>query len=60
MTRRELVLRKLHDLPEAEVEVAIKNLTKPVQARLRFGSYLAGSKSGAHSEKTLGTDAIAF
>ena len=39
MTRRELVLKKLHGLPDKEVEEAIKNLTKHVKARLRFGSY---------------------
>lgn len=60
MNRRELVLRKLHELPDSEVEEAIKQLTHHVQARLRFGSLIDRTKTGAHGEKNLGMNAIDF
>jgi len=60
MNRRELVLKKLHKLPESEVVEAIKQLTHHVQARLRFRSLLDRTKSGAHGEKNLGMNAIDY
>lgn len=60
MTRRELVLRKLHELPEEEVVDAIQQLTYHVKARMRFESYLDRTKVGAHSEEFLGMPAIEF
>lgn len=60
MTRRELVLKKLHELAEEEVEEAIKNLTKHIKARLRFGSYIDRTKTGAHGKQSLGMNAIDF
>jgi hypothetical protein len=60
MTRRETVLRKLQSLPEDEVEEAIKQLTHHVKARLRFGSKVERTKSGAHSAKNLGMDPIDY
>ena len=60
MNRREIVLKKLHELPDAEVEEAIKQLTHHVQARLRFGSLIDRTKTGAHGEKNLGMNAIDY
>jgi hypothetical protein len=58
--RRELVLKKLHALPETEVVEAIRVLTLHVKARLRFGSLIDRTKSGAHGPKNLGMEAIDF
>ena len=60
MTRRELVLKKLHGLPEDEVAEALRQLTHHVQARLRFGSQADRTKSGAHGPKNIGMDAIDY
>lgn len=60
MGRKELILRKLHELPDTEVELAIAQLTHHVQARLRFGSLIDRTKTGAHGEKNLGMNAIDF
>lgn len=60
MNRREFVLRKLHELPYSEVEEAIKQLTHHVQARLRFGSLIDRTRTGAHGENNLGMNAIDF
>lgn len=60
MTRRELVLRKLHELPEEEIVDAIQRLTHHVKARMRFESYLDRTKVGAHSQDFLGMPAIEF
>lgn len=58
--RRELVLKKLHALPETEVAEALRVLTLHVKARLRFGSLIDRTKSGAHGQKNLGMEAIDF
>lgn len=60
MNRRELVLKKLHELPDSEVIESIKQLTHHVQARLRFHSLLDRTKTGAHGEKNLGMNAIDY
>lgn len=60
MTRRELVLKKLHELPEEEIAEALRQLTHHVQARLRFGSPADRTKSGAHGSKNIGMDAIDY
>lgn len=60
MNRREMVLKKLHQLPDNEVEEAIKNLTKHVCARLRFGSFFDRTKFGAHSEQRLGMEPVDY
>ena len=60
MTRRELVLTKLHQLPDNEVEEAIKQLTHHVKARMRFRSLADRTKSGAHGDKNLGMNAIDY
>lgn len=60
MTRRETVLRKLQGLSDDEVAEAIKQLTHHVKARLRFGSKVDRTKSGAHSEKYLGINPIDY
>lgn len=60
MTRRETVLTKLETLSNGEVADALMQLTHHVQARLRFGSRLDRTKTGAHGEKNLGMNAIDF
>lgn len=60
MTRREIILRKLQDLPDDEVAEAIKQLTHHVKARLRIGSKMDRTKSGAHSSKNLGMPSIDY
>ena len=60
MTRRELVLKKLHQLPMEEVVDAIKQLTHHVRARMRLESYLDRTKKGAHSTEFLGMPAVDF
>jgi len=60
MTRRELVLNKLQQLSDNEVQEAIKQLTHYVKARLRYRSLADRTKSGAHGQKNLGMDAIDF
>ncbi|MCA0447327.1 MAG: hypothetical protein LCH54_13970 [Bacteroidetes bacterium] len=60
MTRREIVLNKIHSLSEREVSAAIDRLTRHVKARLRFGSLLDRTKSGAHCEKNLGMKAVDY
>lgn len=60
MTRRELVLTKLQQIPDNEVQEAIKQLTHYVKARLRYRSLSDRTKSGAHGQKNLGMDAIDF
>lgn len=60
MTRRETVLIKLQGLSNDEVAEALKQLTHHVKARLRIGSRLDRTKSGAHGEKNLGMTAIDF
>jgi hypothetical protein len=60
MTRRETVLTKLETLSNDEVADALKQLTHHVKARLRFGSRIDRTKSGAHGENNLGMSAIDF
>jgi len=60
MTRRELILNKLQGLSDDEVADALMQLTHHVKARLRFRSLADRTKSGAHSEKNLGMNAIDF
>ena len=60
MTRRETVLRKLHSLPDGEVQAAIEQLTLHVKARLRFRSKWDRTKSGAHGQQNLGMPAVDF
>jgi hypothetical protein len=60
MTRRETVLRKLHSLPDEEVNIAIEQLALHVQARLRFKSKWDRTKSGAHGPKNLGLQGVDF
>lgn len=60
MNRREIVLQKLQEISDLEVEEAIKQLTLHVQARLRFKSLRDRTKTGAHGEKNLGINAIVY
>jgi len=60
MTRRELVLKKLTELPNDEVENSVKQLTLHVQARLFFNSMADRTKTGAHSENNLGMPALDY
>ena len=60
MTRRELVLRKLHELPIEEVTEAIQKLTTHVRARMRLESKLDRTKKGAHSVDFWGMPAVDF
>jgi len=60
MTRGELVLKKLHELSDEEIENAIKSLTKFVSARLKFNSYFDKTRTGAHSEGVLGVEPINY
>jgi hypothetical protein len=60
MTRRELVLQKLHELSDSEINEAIRQLTRHVCARLRLGSLIDRTKSGAHSSNNLGMDAVDY
>jgi len=60
MTRRELVLRKLHELPMEEVAEAIERLTTHVRARMRLNSKFDRTKNGAHSVDSLGMPAVDF
>ncbi len=60
MTRREIVLRKLQGLSDDEVAEAIKQLTHHVKARLRIGSKMDRTLSGAHSSKNLGMPSIDY
>src|SRR5688572_6923204 len=60
MTRRELVLNKLHELPEDEVSEAIRQLVHHVKARMRLGSFSDRTRTGAHGEKNLGINAIDY
>lgn len=60
MTQREIALQKLHELPDAEVELAIKQLALHVKARLRLGSPSDRTKSGAHCEANLGVDPVDY
>lgn len=60
MNRRELVLNKLLELTDLEVNEALTRLTHHVQARLRFRSLIDRTKYGAHGEKNLGINAIDY
>lgn len=60
MTRKELVLSKLQELSDEEVLDALNQLTQHVRARLRFGSFFDRTKSGAHSLRFLGEEAVGF
>lgn len=60
MERKELVLNKLHSLPEEEMKKAIKQLTLHVQARMRKNSLLDRTKWGAHTEQNLGMDPVQY
>ena len=60
MTRKEIVLNKLHNLSEDEVKVALKQLTHFIRARLRLKSLIDRTKSGSHSNQNLGMDAIDY
>lgn len=60
MTRRELVLKKLHELPMEEVTEAIQQVTMHVRARMRLESKLDRTKKGAHSVDFLGMPAVDF
>lgn len=60
MTRKEIVLNKLHNLSDAEIKVALKQLTHFIRARLRLKSLIDRTKSGAHSDQNLGMNAIDY
>jgi DNA-directed RNA polymerase specialized sigma24 family protein len=60
MTRRELVLKKLHSLSDEEQEYAVSELTSFVMKKLRKGSKFDRTLSGAHSEQNLGEEAVPF
>ena len=60
MTRRELVLNKLYELPEDEVSEAVRKLVHHVEARMRLGSFFDRTRTGAHGEKNLGINAIDY
>ena len=60
MTRRELVLKKLHSLSDEDQEMAVQELTVFVMKKMRKGSKLDRTLSGAHSEKNLGEKAVNF
>lgn len=60
MTRREIVLNKLQNLPKEEVEDAIRQLIHHIKVRLLFRSLFDRTKSGAHGGQNLGMDAINF
>jgi hypothetical protein len=60
MTRREIVLKKLHNLSDAEVTFALKQLTHFISARLRLKSLIDRTKSGAHGSQNLGMDAVDY
>ena len=60
MTRRELVLKKLHSLSDEEEKSAVDELTRFVWKRLKKGSKFDRTLSGAHSEQNLGEEAVPF
>jgi hypothetical protein len=60
MTRREIVLKKLNNLSDAEVTFALKQLTHFISARLRLKSLIDRTKSGAHSSQNLGMEAVDY
>lgn len=60
MTKREQALKRLQEISDEEMRDAIKELTLHVKARLRFGSLADRTKSGAHSEASLGVDPIDY
>lgn len=60
MTRRELILKKLHELPMEVVNDAVAKLTHHVRARMRLNSILDRTKTGAHSEQFLGMKAVDY
>lgn len=60
MNRRETVLRKLQSLSDDEFKEAMKQLIHHVKARLRIGSKMDRTKSGAHSPKNLGMPSIDY
>lgn len=60
MTRREVVLKKLTELSNDEIDNAIKQLTLHVKARLRFNSIVDRTTAGAHSEQSLGIPAVEY
>lgn len=60
MTRRELVLRKLQEIPDSEMNKVIHLLTLHVKARLRYRSLIDRTKTGAHGQNNLGMNAIEY
>lgn len=60
MTRRELALKKLHELPEEVIVDAVQKLTLHVKARMRLGSQFDKTKKGAYAEDFLGMPAVDF
>lgn len=60
MTRKEIVLNKLKNLPEEEMRDAIKQLTLHVSARLRKNSSADRTKWGAHTEEKFGMDPVKY
>lgn len=60
MTRRELVLKKLHLLSDQEQEKAVRELTRFVRNKMRKNSKLDRTLTGAHSEQNLGEEAVTF
>jgi hypothetical protein len=60
MSSREIGLEKLKSLPTAEIQTAIDGLTRHVMARLRLGSPLDRTKSGAHCEAYLGVNPVQY
>lgn len=59
-TMTEKGLKRLKSLSKEEIEAAIHGLTVFVMARLRIGSPLDRTKSGAHCEKNLGMEPIDY
>jgi len=60
MTRRELVLKKLHALSNEEQEEGFKALTLCIRRKLRIGTKYDKTKRGAYSSDNLGDDALSF
>lgn len=60
MTRREIVLKRLHSLSDKEQEEAVSELTRFVMKKLRKGSKFDRTLSGAHSEQNLGEEAVSY
>jgi len=52
--------KRLNTLSKGDIEAAIHGLTEHVKARLRVGSPLDRTKTGAHCEKNLGMEPVNY